>query len=154
MPRSVGFGPVFSPPGSRYARRVERGTRPIDPVDFTQTVEQCLVEPLPHPGPVPPLEAPPAGHPRAAAHLVREHLPRNARLEHEQDARKSGAIVHARASTHGFRRLLGQEWFDYGPRFVGYEWFWHGRRTRDHMVLLGALSTSTNEPVLSFPADP
>src|ERR687889_2869525 len=112
LPRSVGFGPVFSPPGGRNARRVERGPRPVDPAGFTQTVEQCSVKPLPHPGPVPLLEAPPAGPPSAAAHLLAEHLPGNPRLEHEQDARKSCAIVHARATTLGFRRLLRQEWFD------------------------------------------
>jgi hypothetical protein len=88
---------------------------------------------------VPLLEAPPASHPRAAAHLLGKHLPRNSCLEHEQDARKSGAIVHPRATTLGFRRLLRQEWFDYVPKFVSYEWFRHGRRIRDHVVLLGAL---------------
>jgi hypothetical protein len=99
-----------------------------------------LMKPLPHPDVVPLLEAPPAGHPRAAAHLPGEHLPGNSRLEHEQNARKSCAIAHARAPALGFRRLLRQEWFDYGPKFVGYEWFRHGRRILDHGVLLGALS--------------
>ncbi len=55
--------------------------------------------------------------------LLEKHLPRNSRLKHEQNARKSGAIVHARAPTLGSRRLFRQEWFDYGPKFVGYEWF-------------------------------
>jgi TolB protein len=88
---------------------------------------------------VPLLEAPPAGHPRAAAHLLGKHFPRNFCLEHEQDTRKSCAIVHPRATTLGFRRLLRQEWFDYVPKFVSYEWVRHGRRIRDHVVLLGAL---------------
>ncbi len=91
-----------------------------------------MMKPLPHPGLVPLLEAPPAGHAAAAAHLLGEYLPGNSRLEHEQNARKSGAIVHARAPTLGFRRMLRQEWFDYAPKFVGYEWFWHGRRILDH----------------------
>jgi len=82
----------------------------------------------------------PSGHPRAAAHLLGEHLPRNSRLEHEQNTRKSGAIVHARAPTLGLRRLLWQEWFDYVPKFVSYERFRHVLRILDHGVLLGALS--------------
>jgi hypothetical protein len=120
------------PPGGRNARRVERGPRPVDPAGFAQAVEQCSVKPLPHPGFVPLLQAPPAGHAAAAAHLLGEHLPGDARLEHEQNTRKSGAIVHARAPTFGFRRLLRQEWFDYDPKFVGYEWFRHGHRILDH----------------------
>src|ERR671921_513246 len=39
------------------------------------------------------------------------------------------------------------EWFDYGPKFVSYEWFRHGRRIRDHVVLLGALSERQDDPV-------
>jgi hypothetical protein len=130
---------IFSPPGGRNVRRVERGPRPVEPAGFAQAVEQCSVKPRPHPGYVPLPEAPPASHPRAAAHLLGKHLPRNSCLEHEQDARKSGAIVHPRATTLEFRRLLRQEWFDYGPKFVGYEWVRHGRRILDHGVLLGAL---------------
>ena len=97
------------------------------------------MEALPHPCHVPLLEAPPAGHPRAAGHLLGKHLPRNSRPEHEQNTRESGTIVHARAPTLGFRRLLRQEWFDYGPKFVSYEWFRHYRRILDDVVLLGAL---------------
>jgi len=44
----------------------------------------------------------------------------------------------------GFRRLLRQGCFDYGPKFVGYEWFRHGRRILDHKVSLGTLSRTSD----------
>jgi len=112
------------------------------------------MKPLPHPGLVLLLEAPPAGHPRAAAHLLGEYLPGNSRLEDEQNARKSCAIAHARAPALGFRSLRRQEWFDNSPKFVGYEWFRHGRRILDHGVLLGALNGCENETMVFATGSP
>src|SRR5262249_59648863 len=49
--------------------------------------------PPPPPPPLPPLQPPPAGHPRATAHLLRQVLPRDPRLQHKQDPRQHPAIV-------------------------------------------------------------
>ncbi len=126
LPRSVGFGPVFSPPGSRHTRRVERGSRPVDVVRLTQAVEQHPVKPPPHPSFVPLLKTPPAGHPGTAAHLLREHLPRDTRLEYEQYARECSSVVHARATSLRLGSLFWQKRFYDRPQFVCYEWLRHG----------------------------
>jgi hypothetical protein len=41
--------------------------------------------------PLPVAQSPPAGHTRPAPHLRRQHLPRNASAQHEQDADQRGA---------------------------------------------------------------
>jgi hypothetical protein len=141
--RSVGFGPVFSPPGSGHARRVERGSRPVDVVRLTQAVEQHPVKPPPHPSFVPLLKTPPACHPGPAAHLLREHLPRDTRLEYEQYARECSSVVHARASSLRLGSLFWQKRFYDRPQFVCYEWLRDGLSIPDRGVLLGALSGSS-----------
>ena len=80
-------------------------------VRLAQAVEQHPVKPLPDPGFVPFFEAPPAGHPGPAAHLLRKHLPGDAHLEHKQEARERGSIVHARATSLRLGRLFRQERF-------------------------------------------
>jgi hypothetical protein len=42
---------------------------------------------------------------------LREHLPRDARLEHEQDARERGSGVDSRPAALGLGRFLREERF-------------------------------------------
>src|SRR5215218_7372280 len=125
LPLSVGFAPVFWPPGGGNARRVQGCPLPVDLVGLAEVVEHRLVEALPHARFVPLLEAPPAGHARAASHLLGEHLPRDAALEHEQDAGERRPVVHAGPAALGLGRLLGQQRLDHFPQFVRNEFFSH-----------------------------
>ena len=142
LPRSVGFGPVLSPPGGGHRRRVERGPGPVDLVGLAQAIEQSTVQPPPHARLVPLLEPAPAGHARAASHLLGEHLPGDARLEHEQDARESGPVVDARPAAPGLGGFLGEQRSDDRPQFVGHEWFRHGSIVPVREVLLGILRSA------------
>src|ERR671920_380255 len=64
----------------------------------SQALQKNSVQPFPHARLMPFLQASPASHPRSAAHLLREHLPGDAALQHEDDARQSCPIVDARSS--------------------------------------------------------
>lgn len=61
------------PPNGARMRSVDHRPRPVDPVG------------LPQP--------PPAGHPRPAAHLLGQMLPRDPGMQHEQDLRRHLPIV-------------------------------------------------------------
>jgi hypothetical protein len=74
---------------------------------------------------------------------LREHLPRDAHLEHEQDARERGSVVESRPAALGLGRFLREERFDDRPKFVGNEWFRHGLMLLDPKVLLGVLNAKT-----------
>src|SRR5215210_7464772 len=80
FPLSVGFTPFLRPPFGGDGSRIEGGTLPVDLVGFSEAAEQDAVQPLPHPGLFPLLEASPASHARSAAHLLGKHLPGDAAL--------------------------------------------------------------------------
>ncbi len=84
-----------------------------------------LVQPLPHPGLVPLLKTPPAGHVAPAAYLLRKHLPRYATLKDEQYPRERRPVVDAGPAALGLRWLLGQERLDNLPQLVSYQCFSH-----------------------------
>jgi hypothetical protein len=110
------------------------------------------VTPSPHSGFVPLLNTTPPGHPGSTAHLLREHLPGYARLEHEQYARECGSIAHARATALRLGSLFWQKRFYDRPQFVCYEWFWHGLSLPDRGVLLGALrAIRQRESIIGYP---
>ena len=66
---------------------------PIDLPGRVQPFQQDLVELGPHPGCVPVSQSAPAGHARTTIHFLRQHLPGDAALEHEEDAGQDGAVV-------------------------------------------------------------
>jgi hypothetical protein len=100
LPLSVGFLPVFGPPGG-YACRVQRCPLPVDLVRLAQPVQQGWVQLFPHTRLVPFLETTPAPHPRAASHLLGQHLPGDTALEHEQDAGESCSVVDVESARPG-----------------------------------------------------
>jgi hypothetical protein len=79
------------------------------------------MQPLPHTRLVPFLEPTPTGHARAAAYLLRQHLPGYAALQDEQDAGEGGAVVDSGPTAFGLGRLLGQQRLDHFPQFIGDE---------------------------------
>jgi hypothetical protein len=84
-----------------------------------QPLQQMPVQLLPQPGRLPVSQPPPARHTRAASHLTRQHLPGNARAEHEENAGERGAVQNARPPTTRFRRLRGKQGLDDGPEIIG-----------------------------------
>jgi hypothetical protein len=65
-----GSGQSPRPPFCWNAGAVHRRTIPVDGVGIAEPVEQYAMQSLPYPGPMPLVQTPPAGHPRAAAHLL------------------------------------------------------------------------------------
>lgn len=110
-----GGGPPFFGPD---AGAVETGAAPVDLARFAQLVEQGAMDRRPHPGRLPVAQPVPAGHARAAAKFLRQPLPRNAGLEHEDDAGQAGAIGQARPPALRLERLRRQQRFDDCPERV------------------------------------
>lgn len=68
------------------------GSAPIDLPGLLQLAQQQSVQLPPDACAVPVSQPAPAGHPAAAAHLSREHLPGQAASEEEEDAGERGAV--------------------------------------------------------------
>src|SRR3954453_15215126 len=79
-PRSVGLGRVSSPPFGGHARTVHASPAPIDDTGPAQAVEQDAMQLFPDTGRLPVAQPSLTRHARPAAHLLREHLPRDAAL--------------------------------------------------------------------------
>ncbi len=131
LPRTVGFLPILSPSFCGHARRVQARPRPVDPIGFAKAVEQDPVQASPHPGLLPVAQPPPAGRAGPAAHLPGEHLPRDAALEHEDDAAREGRPdVQAWPTTPRLRQFERQERLDGFPQLVTDQFFSHtGKRS-------------------------
>lgn len=78
---------------------------------------------LPDPGLLPVAQPAPAGRTAAAVQLRRQHLPRDAGLEDEDDAGEGGTSGHAGAAALGLGRFLWQERLDGLAEVVGDEGF-------------------------------
>src|SRR5262249_56202985 len=68
---STGLGPVAAPPFRLHVAGVNHSSRPLDLARRTQPREQQLVQPIPDPGPLPRVQATPAGHTGAETNLDR-----------------------------------------------------------------------------------
>jgi hypothetical protein len=141
LPRSVGFGPVFSrPPFGRHGRRVEARASPVDLARLPEAIEEHAVQPPPHPGLLPVAQPPPAGGARPAAHLLGEHLPGDARLEHEDDAGQGGPVGPPRPAALGPERLLGKQRLDGLPQLFAHQFLRHaGERSMGPLRFCKAL---------------
>src|SRR5262249_61377388 len=105
LARSVGLGPVLSPP---YTARMDQlsttAPRPINLVAASEPIQQRKVDQIPHARQLPIAQAPPARHPRSALEFLREHLPRNAGAKDENDAGQARAIRNLRPPTFSLSR--------------------------------------------------
>src|SRR3712207_4771722 len=125
LPLSVGFLPVFWPPGGGYARRVQRRPLPVDLVSLAQPIQQDSMQLFPHACLVPFLETTPAGHARAASHLLGQHLPRDAALQEEQYAGEGRPVVDAGPAALGLGWLFREQRLDHFPHLIGNEFLSH-----------------------------
>src|SRR5690606_16538330 len=91
----TGFGPPLS------ARTWELSITALDQSSFWAACslrKQQLVQPLPDPGGVPLGQPAPAGHPRAKPQFLRQELPRDTGVKHEQDPAQHPAVVQPLAT--------------------------------------------------------
>ena len=119
MPFAPAFGAVGRIRASQrptthraHGTTVHDGARPIDVTVAREPVQEREVHQIPDTFLMPIAQASPTGHPRSAAQLLRQHLPRNPAAQDEEDAGKTGAIRDARSSTVRSRRPNGQKRFD------------------------------------------
>jgi hypothetical protein len=82
-----------------HGAAIEDGPRPIDLAIASEPIQQRKVDQIPHAGPLPVAQAPPARHPRPAPEFLRQHLPRNATPKDEDNAGETRAIREAWPST-------------------------------------------------------
>src|SRR3712207_4176493 len=116
----------FGPPGGGYARRVQRRPLPVDLVGLAQPIQQDSMQLFPHACLVPFLETTPAGHARAASHLLGQHLPRDAALQDEQYAGEGRPpVVDARPAALGLGWLFREQRLDHFPQLIGNEFLSH-----------------------------
>ncbi len=110
--------------------------RPVEPL------RQHAVQGRPDPGRPPVAQPAPAAHPRAAPHLGRQVLPRDAGLEDEDDAGRRRAVRDRRSAAFRLRPRGRQQRRDHRPEVVGNEGASHARRNAPDRVSLGALSST------------
>jgi hypothetical protein len=93
--------------GSRETA-VDSAARPVDLARLVEVFEQDLVELGPNALLLPGVQAAPASHATAATHLGGQVFPRDARLEDEEDASQSLAVVYGLTSGVAEAALLGR----------------------------------------------
>lgn len=81
----------------------------IELVRTAQFVQQHKLQVRPHAGLLPSMQASPAGHARTATHFLRQHLPWNPRLQHEQNAHRYPSIVQALSTRVSLAPPLDQQ---------------------------------------------
>ena len=96
--RSVGFGPVFSPARRADRRTVDHRAGQVSLAAAVQFGQERFVDPLPHARLLPRHQSAPTDGPGPTAHLARQHVPRDAAAQDEQDARQHGAVGNRFAS--------------------------------------------------------
>ena len=87
-------------------------SRPINLILSSEPIQQREVNEIPRARSLPIAQAAPTRHPRTALEFLREHLPRDAAAEDEQNAGQTRAIRNARPSALRPTWCSGQERFD------------------------------------------
>ncbi len=108
LPRSVGFGPVYAPPGGSHTGRVQAGPAQVQLVGLAQFGQQDMMQTMPHAGGLPVAQTPPAGHAAAVAQFQRQIFPGDAGAEDVDDAVEGLLITDARSPSLG----RGLHWRD------------------------------------------
>ncbi len=119
LPRSVGLGPVSWPSGAGDAGSTEAGAFPIDLVVLTQPTQHRQMLPMPYTGRLPVSQTSPTRHATAEAQFLREVFPRDAGLQHIQDAvERSSVIDRAPPSALGRWGEFRNQRFQCHPKFI------------------------------------
>ena len=92
---------------------------PVDAFFLPDPLEESVQESLPDAAALPVAQPAPAGHARAAAHLLREHLPGDAALQDEDDPGQAGAVFDGWAAAFaGPGAVAREQWLDDFPQLV------------------------------------
>jgi hypothetical protein len=110
-------GPV-APVHRADATTVHDRPRPINLIVSSEPIQQREVNEIPHARSLPIAQAAPTRHPRPAPEFLREHLPRDAAAEDEQNAGETRAIGDARPSAFRPTWWSWQERFDKIPQRI------------------------------------
>src|SRR6266516_4243767 len=97
-PGRPGWDPFASPLFRLHVAGVSDRSRPIDLTGRVQLREQHLVQPLPNACFLPDPQPPPTRHPATEAELLRQMLPADPRVQHEQDPLQRQPIVERLAA--------------------------------------------------------
>src|SRR6202035_6113208 len=103
---------------------IDDDTTEVDLPGPTEFVQQESVQLLPDAGPAPLVESIPEGH-AAAAHFLGKVFPRNAGLEHEQDAGQTDPIRHAWLADSRNVWVLGEKRLDQDTQILGHHTIAH-----------------------------
>ena len=103
-------------------------SRPINLILSSEPIQPREVNEIPHAGSLPIAQAAPTRHPRTALEFLREHLPRDAAAEDEQNAGETRAIRNTRPSAFRPTWWSGQERFDKIPQRAGKQRRSHARQ--------------------------
>jgi len=126
--RSVGLGPVSSPPSGGLAKGgVDQRPRPVDLVGPVEFGQQQGMQLLPDPRPVPEAQVVAARLAAAAAEVGGQVVPGDAGLGHEQDAGEDLAVVQrlAAGEAEAARGRRGQQGLELLPQGIAHQRF-HG----------------------------
>jgi hypothetical protein len=106
LPRSVGLGPICSPPFGPDADAVQARPAPVDGRFVAEPVEQPSMQPLPNAGVLPVTEPPPAGRAASTAQLLEQQLPGATGADEEDDPAKGGPVGNAEPAASWLRRFI------------------------------------------------
>jgi hypothetical protein len=99
LPRSVGFGPVYGPPGAGDAGPIDARAAEIEAACASQLGQQHQVQLVPHPRGLPLAQPAPARHAAAKTQFLGQVLPGDACAQHEEDAVEGKLVIQARTSS-------------------------------------------------------
>ena len=108
-----------------------------------QALQQHVMQTAPNARRLPIPQSPPTTHAGAAAHLGRQHFPRQPRAQHEQDARECGPVLNWTTPALRTRPRRREERRDLIPEIIGEKQSGHAKptlKTKLGAVLLGVLS--------------
>src|SRR5439155_17995336 len=132
-----GFCRSGPPKNSAEALAVHTAVVPVDALLLPNPLEEGVQEFLPDAPALPVPQPPPTGDAGATAHLLGEHLPRDATPQDEDNPGQAGTVIDRRPAPLARPRLMPREQRGDGlPKFVRYQRFGHGCTSRP-----GTLST-------------
>src|SRR5262249_47469987 len=139
---------LFTSVSSTDRTAIDHGSLPVDLVSSPEPIEQDLVDLVPGPIDFPVSPSSPAGHPASRPQLARQVFPRDARLEHEQDADQGVAVRDTGVAAFGAGRPLRQQRFDDFPKLFGQEWLGHETVLRACVATIKARAIGMPSPGL------
>lgn len=103
-----------------YRRTIDGRSRPVDHISRSQAIEQFVVQVVPDTCLLPFPQSSPARHSTSTTHLQREHFPRNATFQNEQNSSEGFTIINSRSSTLRTRHMFRDQRLHHRPQLIGH----------------------------------